>query len=148
MYCIVAISLSFVSITFSYSLAASSPSSSCLLQIAQQKNQTQTLELEKKAVAFALSNSPDFKSLNQYSVTWLATNYDWNTDFSACTTTLNGIVVTFELSNSSTPFAGLTHVTMDPQVTKIIGTKTDLPNVLVPPTCTDKACRTAHGIFY
>ena|SRR2546425_979 len=148
MYCIVAISLSLMSITLSYSHATASPSSTCLAQIAQQKSQTETLDLERKVMSFIGNNAAEFKSLNQkYNANWLATNYQWNIDQSTCIATLTGVTEDFELSNSTAPFVGMAHITVDPSASKVIDIKMDMPTVLVPPTCTDHACRIAHGIF-
>lgn len=122
--------------------------STCATKISQQKNQTATLDLQQKAVFFIENNTTEFKSLNQkYHMAWLGTNYDWSTNLSTCTASLNGIIVTFEMSNSTSPFVGESDITIDPQATKVISVKTDIPNTVLPPTCTDKACRSAHGIF-
>ncbi|MGI0006952.1 MAG: hypothetical protein ACREAR_03020 [Nitrosotalea sp.] len=137
-----------VPIAISYSTSSPSQSSTCATSISQQENQTVTLDLQKKSMYFIENNTTEFKSLSQkYHVAWLGTSYDWNTNLSTCTATLNGITATFELSNSTSPFVGESHITIDPLVTKVTSVKSDIPNVVVPPTCTDQACRSAHGIL-
>ena len=122
--------------------------SECNDKIAEQENQTVTLDLQQKAVWFIENKAMEFKSLNQkYRANWVSTNYQWSADQSTCTATLKGVTVDFELSNSTAPFVGMAYITVDPSVSKVIDMKTDMPSVLVPPTCTDKACRVAHGIF-
>lgn len=136
-------------ITLSYSHASASATSTCSTQISQQESKIANLDLEKKAVGYIFNNSADIKSLHQkYQVKWLSTNYNWNASSSTCTAVLNDIVATFELSNSTSPFVGEIHVTVDPQVSKVISVKTDTPATVIPPNCTDQACRAAHGIFY
>lgn len=135
-----------VPIAISYS-TSSSPST-CSANISQQENQTVTLNFQKKTMYFIENNTTEFKSLNQkYHVAWLGTSYDWSTNLSTCTAVLNGITATFELSNSTSPFVGESHITIDPLVTKVTNVKTDISNAAVPPTCTDQACRSAHGIL-
>ena len=132
----------------SFESSASNSASTCLSTITQVKNQTETLD-SKKIGMFVYNNSTDFKSLKQkYHAMWVATFYDWNTDLSSCTAQLKDITVSFELSNSTAPFAGTADVTVDPSLSKVIDIKTDIPTILVPPNCTSKACRVAHGIFY
>ena len=122
--------------------------SECNAKIAQQENQTVALDLEQKAVWFIENKAMEFKSLNQkYLANWVSTNYQWNADQSTCTATLKGITVDFELSNSTAPFVGMAYITVDPSVSKVIDIKTDILTILVPPNCTDRACRVAHGIF-
>ncbi len=134
--------------TISHSTSKSSLPSTCATSISQQENQIATLDLQNKAVFFIENHTTEFKSLSQkYHMAWLGTNYNWDTDPSTCTVALNGIIVTFEMSNSTYPFVGESDITIDPLMTKVTSIKTDIPNVAVPPTCTDQACRSAHGIF-
>lgn len=135
-----------IPISLSHSISAST--SGCASSIAQQENQTETIDLQNKAMRFIVNNSPDFKILNQkYHMMWLSTSYNWNTDLSTCTATLNGIIENFELSNSTFHFVGEAHITTDSSVSKVTNVQLDLPTAILPPTCTDSACRVAHGIF-
>ena len=84
-----------------------------------------------KIIHYVENNTTTFKLLSQkYSLFWLDTAYSWNTNATACSAQLDGITTAFQLSNSTIPFIGVAHITVNPQVTKVTGLKIDIPDIL------------------
>ena len=123
--------LALLPVSMSDSESSTNSTNTCGSKITQLENQIQIAVDSSKTIHFIESNTTAFKSLNQkYTLYWVNTKYSWNTDVSTCSAHLEGITASYQISNSTLPFMGMAHITVDPALTKIIDFKVDIPNAV------------------
>lgn len=106
----------------------------CSTKITQLEDQIE-YTVSPKIVHFIENNTTAFKSLSQkYDLYWLGTSYDWDASSSTCSAQLKEITSAFQLSNMTNPFIGVVHITVNSAVTKVVGLKIDIPDIVVPHT--------------
>jgi hypothetical protein len=107
----------------SYAQSSSNSTSTCDDQIWRLEDQMEVI-FSPRIVHFVESNTAEFKLLSQeYTMYWLNTNFDWNTDVSKCSAQLQGTTVSYLLSSSNHLIKGEAHITLDPSLTKVLAVK-------------------------
>src|SRR5574337_1463897 len=121
--------LALLPVSIQGSQTGANSTNTCGSKITQLEDQVQSAVDSSKIIHFVESNTAAFKSLNQkYTLYWLKTRYIWDTNVSTCSARLEGITASFQISNSTLPFMGVTHITVDPAMTKVTDIKVDIPN--------------------
>ncbi|GEM_PF-2293705 len=111
--------------------SSSNSTSTCRTKITQLEEQIQSATNSIKVIHFIEGNTTEFKSLNQkYMLYWVNTKYSWDSDISTCSAKLEGITASFQISNSTFPFLGMVHITVDPAMTKVLDLKVDTPSTV------------------
>lgn len=103
----------------SYAQSSANSANSCDEKLWRLEDQIEVI-FSPKAVHFVESKTVEFKSLDQkYTVYWINTNFDWNTDVSKCNAQLKGETVSYILSSNNV-IKGEAHITVDPSLTKVL----------------------------
>lgn len=82
-----------------------------------------------RIIHFIEDNTTAFKAIHgRYTAYWLGTKFSWKNDLSTCSATLQSITASFEIGNSTLPFVGMAHVTIDPSMTRVVNVQFDFPS--------------------
>lgn len=122
------LTLALLPVTISHPQAGEDLSNSCGEKLTQLEDEVE-VALGSLKVIHLIENDTAFKSLEQkYDLYWIYTHYEWETNTSTCSARLVGIEATFQISNSTLPFVGMVHFTVDPSLNKVTGVSLHLPN--------------------
>ncbi|SRR5579875_1387282 len=99
----------------------------CGARITELEEQVEYAVGSPRIIHFIEDNTTAFESLHQkYLLYWLNTKFTWDNDLSRCSAHLEEITASFELGNSTVPFIGMAHITVNPGLTRVTGLQLDI----------------------
>lgn len=124
-----AVGLAAAILPVSFPASQTSPSDTCGAKITQIEEQVEYAVGSPRIIHFIEDNTTAFKAIHgRYTAYWLGTKFSWKNDLSTCSATLQSITASFEIGNSTLPFVGMAHVTIDPSMTRVVNVQFDFPS--------------------